>query len=123
MARLLANPQNASPSTLANVQDPWVWRRSWDISNSNAAALTADPNSAALPPSNVNYGGGIMDGPHVDAKTARIVGPEERLFLDVAIEGINGDSQATPGAVVLLADLRVLASMRTNQGNRRNASR
>lgn len=109
--------------TLDNIPDPWIWRRSWDVADSSAAAIALDPNVASFPKSNYVYGAGIFDGPHVDAKTARIVGPEERLFLDVSVEGVNGTAQGNPGAVLVLADLRVLASMRTNVGNRRNASR
>lgn len=111
----------ASTASLENTMDPWIWRRSWDISDNEHANI--DPNVVSFPRSNYNYGAGIFDGPHVDAKTARVVGPEERLFLDVTIEGINGQAQGQPGAVLLIADLRVLASMRTNSGNRRNASR
>lgn len=115
---------NISTANIANVMDPWIWRRSWDLADRGAAALALDPNVEAFGRSNtLAYGSGIFDGPHVDAKTARIVGPEERLFLDVTIEGINGDSQGAPGAVLLLGDLRVLGSLRTNSGNRRNASR
>lgn len=110
-------------ASLQNVMDPWIWRRSWDIADRSAAAAALDPNVDAFAPSNYNYGAGIFDGPHVDAKTARIVGPEERLFLDVTVEGINGSAQGAPGAVLLIADFRVLASMRANTGNRRNASR
>lgn len=112
------------PFNLQNVMDPWIWRRSWDLADQSAAAIALDPNVLSFPRSNqFAYGSGIFDGPHVDAKTARIVGPEERLFLTVGVEGINGSSQGAPGAVLVLADLRVLASMRTNIGNRRNASR
>jgi len=112
-----------SPATLDNTMDPWIWRRSWDIADRSASALGLDPNVDAFRPSNYLYGGGVLDGPHVDAKTARIVGPEERLFLSVTVEGINGSSQGAPGAILILGDLRILGSMKSNTGNRRNASR
>lgn len=108
-----------NPAALGNVMDPWIWRRSWLLGNQ----LGLDPNVTVLPGSNAQYGGGNLDGPHVDAKTARIVGPEERLFLSVTVEGLNGQAQGAPAAVLMAGDLRVLASMRTNVGNRRNASR
>jgi len=110
-------------ASLDNTMDPWIWRRSWDLADTSAAALALDPNVVSFPPSNYKYGSGIFDGPHVDAKTARVVGPEERLFLDITCEGVNGNGQGNPGAVLVLFDLRVLASMRTSVGNRRNASR
>lgn len=113
---------NASPATLSNTRDPWIWRRSWDIANTTSQALATDPNVAAFAPSNYSFAG-TYDGPHVDAKTARIVGTEQRLFLSVTVEGVNGAAQSPPGAILLLGDLRVLASMRSTSGNRRNASR
>lgn len=108
-----------NPANLENIQDPWIWRRSWLLSN----RLGLDPNGLEMPTNNMSYGGGNLDGPHVDAKTARIVGPEERLYFSVTCEGINGVSQGAPAAIVLIGDLRVLASMKTTVGNRRNASR
>lgn len=111
-----------SVANLDNIADPWIWRRSWvlaDVVNSTAV----DVNATAFPLSNTQYGGGVLDGPHIDAKVARVVGPEERLFFCVTTEGINGQPQGNPGAVLLLSDLRVLASMRNQVGNRRNASR
>lgn len=108
-----------------NVMDPWIWRRSWRL-NDNLAILsdtTPVPNRDVFPPSNDKYGGGVLDGPHVDAKTARVVGPEERLFLSVTVEGLDGNAQGNPGAILMLGDLRVLASLKSNTGNRRNASR
>lgn len=114
---------NIDVANLNNTMDPWIWRRSWDLADVSASAIALDPNVVAFSPSNYNYGAGIFDGPHVDAKTARIVGPEERLYLDITVEGINGSAQGAPGAILVLADLRVLGSVRTSVGNRRNASR
>lgn len=119
-ASLASGPgDEINPANLQNVMDPWIWRRSWLLSNQ----LGLDPNALVLPGSNTQYGGGNLDGPHVDAKTARIIGPEERLFLSVCCEGMNGTAQGAPAAILMTGDLRVLASMRTNVGNRRNASR
>lgn len=111
---------STNTATMNNIMDPWIWRRSWILSN------TFDPSStdAALfgQQNNITYGSAV-DGPHVDAKTARIVGPEERLFLDVTTQGIDGNAQSDPLAIVLVGDIRVLGTLRTNVGNRRNASR
>lgn len=122
LASASAAQRDINVANIANHMDPWIWRRSWDIADTTAAAVATDPNSAAFAPSNYSFAGNF-DGPHVDAKTARIVGPEERLFLSVTVEGINGAAQGVPGGVLLIGDIRVLASMRTNTGNRRNASR
>jgi len=119
------------PAAIDNSMDPWIWRRSWLISNTTTDQTTLTPTSQSFysmrDSSNggTNYGrqypGGNAEGPHVDQKTARIVGPEERLFLDVSATPIL--TQSTDTSLVVIYDLRVLASMRANIGNRRNASR
>jgi len=109
-----------STATLNNISDPWIWRRSWLLANTKAPGLS---DGTTFPiTTNIQYGS-ALDGPHVDQKTARIVGPEERLFLSVTCQGIDGNSQSNPAAIILVGDLRVLASMRSSVGNRRNANR
>lgn len=117
---------------IENTGDPWVWRRSWTLGNNNAAQLLeANPAGTAVsrqlfPTTNfTNLAGGIADGPHVDQKTARIVSAEERLFLDVTctILGESTDPGATNLTIAYWTDLRVLGSLRSSSGNRRNASR
>lgn len=118
------NFENLDVGNIQNFSDPWIWRRSWMIANKTPGALVLDPNSAVLPGSNIfGYGGSVHESSHVDAKTARILGPEERLFLDITAEGVNGNAQDDPGAILVVGDLRVLGSLRTTSGNRRNATR
>jgi len=110
-----------SPVALDNYSDPWIWRRSWVLSNEEhtVASNTHGPRGNFFD----GYAGGNADGPHVDQKTARIVGPEERLFLDVsAMILIAGDEQVA-GIVRCWADFRILGNLRSTTGNRRNASR
>lgn len=124
-----------NPGLIINTGDPWVWRRSWIVGNNwalgNVAALEAKTLPVLtpinpVPPNNYSeLAGGIADGPHIDQKTARIVGPEERLFLDVSAT-VLGESPAQPGVnctIAVITDLRVLGSLRMNAGNRRNSSR
>lgn len=115
-----------SPSQIINSDDPWVWRRNWVVSD-RSAPLGATP----IPFPDVGFNniglnaGSAVDGPHVDQKTARIVGPEERLFLDMSVTVLATgaqDPQLTTSCDILF-DLRVLASLRSSSGNRRNASR
>lgn len=106
-------------TTLENISDPWIWRRSWRLGNVPLAGST--PGAAIWPETNATAAG-TFDGPHIDAKTARIVGPEERLFMVATGTGVEGNSQFQASATII-TDLRVLASMRSNVGNRRNASR
>lgn len=131
------NPDEESytPAIIENNDSPWIWRRSW---------IVADPHSVNAPPfggqfTNTIVGGqfqqntfgalttpagGVMDGPHIDAKTARIVGADERLFLVITATALNskGAGQDTLN-LDYVWDLRVLGSMRSTIGNRRNASR
>jgi len=118
------------PSNIRNSMDPWIWRRDWLLSNyfTGVAATPLTGNvfeDVMHSGGGANYGrgypGGNLEGPHVDQKTARIVGPEERLYLDVTATPII--TSGTDTSLVLIYNFRVLASMRTNIGNRRNASR
>lgn len=120
-----------SPDDIDNSMDPWIFKRSWilsdgPISTSLSGGLSNgyfDTRSGRGP--TTNYGqnaSSLRDGPFIDQKTARIVGPEERLFLDVSATPLI-ISGTTTTSVVLFTNLRVLGSMRQNIGNRRNASR
>lgn len=128
----LASPQGEDPTLLGNVSDPWIWQRSdiFPVANQTnvplgqAASLTAIGNSQ-LPNSNC---GGTKDGPAFDIKTARRLGPEERLFHHLSIQGLplstsSGNVVANNLQVYLLFDYRVLGSINSAGGNRRNASR
>lgn len=123
LAGLTGNAVNFSPERIVNSNDPWVWRRNWLMTTPRA------PGATLIVPTiiSTNFIGqpGSVDGAHVDAKTARIVGPEERLFLDVGVTVIALDGAPLQGesTVDIFFDLRVLASLKTGSGNRRNASR
>lgn len=125
LALLVGDEQNVAPSSISSWGDPWIWRRSWFLRN-NSAPAGGGPFPEG-PESNYGANGGsAVDGPHVDQKTARIVGPEERLFLNLSVTltgSLDPDPQGIPFRVECFTDLRVLASMRTSTGNRRNASR
>lgn len=113
-----ATPGSYSPAMINSWMDPWIWRRSWMMTNFVEAAGIGLP---AFPETNCNEPGSL-DGPHIDAKTARRIGPEERLFLVanamVAKAGDGGNAH-----VSITGELRCVASLLTSTGNRRNASR
>lgn len=113
--------REVAPAHLDNVRDPWIWRRSWFSGNADNPLFAGQP----LPFTNVQAGGSAFDGPHIDQKTARIVGPEERLFLSVSCTNLLSAGAPTGAAtnIQFFWQTRVLASMRSNTGNRRNASR
>lgn len=116
------NLNHYSPQRQDSASDPWIWRRTWMLSNTFRATSPASFFGGAFwPPTNADYGS-VADGPHVDQKTARIISAEERLFLVVGTTSFDGTSGFTLDLRVV-TDLRVLASLRSNAGNRRNASR
>lgn len=125
------NPVGAAydVNQILNTDAPWIWRRSWllaDNSSLNSAGFgdTGTQIMAAGWGRMNNYSqGGNSDGPHVDQKTARVVGPDERLFLVFTSTALTGAAEQAATPLDYVYDLRVLASMRTNVGNRGNSSR
>lgn len=127
--------------------DPWIWRRGWVLgqSTNNGIAGSYDQTAVAanhtnravgargfgqqiafsnFPATNAEYGS-VMDGPHVDQKTNRIIGADERLFLHLTTKALPIQPQANYTAdtsVIGVFDLRMLGNLRRIT-NRRNASR
>jgi len=115
--------RDISPDEIENAPDPWVWKRSWILGQNSATQA-----NTTFPPLNttnfaVGAGPAMVDGPHIDQKTARIISQEERLFLDVSVRTIQGAAVGLLTNVRVITDLRYLVSLRTTSGNRRNASR
>lgn len=114
-----ATPNSYSPAVIGGWPDPWIWMRSWRLSNFTSALTVG--GKVAYPETNVENGPAACDGPNVDQKTARIIGLEERLFLVITTTAMIGGTAAYN--LTVEGHLRVLGSMRSNVGNRRNASR
>jgi len=88
----------------------------------------AQPNpntlaAMAFPATTAHYGS-LADGPHIDAKTNRIIGPEQRLFFVAAAQAfpIGSSDFNNPGVIRCYLDYRLLGSL-MRATNRRNASR
>lgn len=112
------------PGDIINAADPWIWRRSWLLANPNGTAVGGTSIFGDVAPlGNI----GVLsnsEGCIVDQKTARIVGPEQRLFMVASSTILENDDQDNGSTdLAFSTDLRVLASMRTTVGNRRNAAR
>lgn len=138
---------NVDPVNRDDYDDPWIWRRMWLLGQNTAPSryqsdvqfrLANLPITSLTPPtgndefaayarfpnSTAHYGS-VMDGPHVDAKTNRLIGPEDRLFLSLAVKGmpIQPDQGLADGNGVFgLFDFRYLGFL-ARASNRRNASR
>lgn len=110
--------------SIQNNPDPWIFRRNWLIGTGQIVNAPDGQVVAAFPGTSAGYGNAQH---HIDQKTARRVGPEERLILNVtcwampsdAGEGIENSSHAFWGVF----DYRVLGSLSMGSGNRGNSTR
>lgn len=117
-----------SANDILNTESPYIWRRSWlVVDNGSINAIpwgdnATAPNAPQSQASNL-WIGGNSDGPHIDQKTARVVGPDERLFWVITATSLTAADPQTPMLLDYVYDVRVLVSMRNTVGNRGNASR
>lgn len=128
-----------NPLAQNSMEDPWFWRRRWllhpyghiwpGLINQPANETRGLPQYAGFPSNNVMYGS-VADGPHIDAKTARVIHRSERLFGVLAARryfqdtGTNPETPIQDTTVDLLLDYRLLGSLRgSSYGNRGNAAR
>lgn len=94
-ASLSERQENYSPLSEDAIREPWIWRRTWVLGNplmranreglafSGVAAQETTFEGVFFPPTTAAYGS-VADGPHIDAKTARRIKQDERLFFVVA---------------------------------------
>lgn len=113
---------NYGPLNLANTREPWIWRRTWvcspPIINNSTGALTWNTNVGgatgnSFPPNNCH--GSVAEGSIIDARTARRVGNDERLYFAVqtmvgeAIGVVTNQTQVFPQGYL---DVRILGALR-----------
>lgn len=101
---------------------PWIWKREWIVQDLTASTGGTFAKAQRYPTNNASYGS-VSDGPHIDQKTARIVSQNERLFFITSVINLAGGVNQATNDIRVICTPRVLASMRTSSGNRRNASR
>lgn len=98
------------------MREPWIWRRTWVLSNQ---LTTAANEVTSFPKTNVEYGS-VQDGPHIDAKVARRVRHDERLFacFQVSPYPVAHSFTADANDVVIHCafEVRVLGAMRKQKG-------
>lgn len=88
-----------------NIREPWLFRRVWQLTNAGIASQTL------LGPASTSGHGSVMDGPHIDAKSARRVRKDERLFVCVQA-GNPGAAVGAAGSIDGFMDYRVLGALR-----------
>lgn len=115
-----------NPMAQDAAEDPWIWRRRWILGLPNPLASGGTPDELVYknyPGTTAGYGS-VQDGPHIDQKTARLISNDEQLWFFMAARAVApGIPYADSSIVFFDLDLRVLASLRSNIGNKRNASR
>lgn len=111
---------NYGPANLSTTREPWIWRRSWILGvnyfnsfNQSTDFTTSGLALASFYPFN-NLHGSVADGPHVDAKTARRVGNDDRLFFAVQAQALAvvGVNTPTTQQDKVFVDLRFLGAPR-----------
>lgn len=105
------------PIALDNIQNPWIWRRTWLLSNFNGNVTRDD-----FPIANSNYVGDAS-GPYIDTKVKRKITREKRLWFALTAIGWDGnrlDVQSlgpAQGSVTGLLDIRIFGQMRRGKNN------
>ena len=94
---------NYGPLNNHTIRHPWIWRRVWKLQNPASPIQTGLITTMA--------GGSVMDGPHIDAKSARRVRQDERLFFAIQAgnAGAGASQELTLGGYL---DYRVLGALR-----------
>lgn len=95
---------NYGPLNNQNIREPWLWRRAWQLRN------PGESTSRGL--DGTYSGGSVLDGPHIDAKSARRIRQDERLFFSFAATHLDAFSAAQSTAITGYLDYRVLGALR-----------
>lgn len=103
-----------SPQAVETIREPWIWRRSWALQNqgSEIGSGTAFRN---YPTTTMEYGS-VLDGPHIDARTARRITQDDRLFFGIGVHNLPiGEEAPSAGAEITVEgwlDYRLLGALR-----------
>lgn len=122
-ASLSERQENYSPLSEDTIREPWIWRRTWILANRFSTErqvtlaglnLAADAIAFTRTPTSTMEYGSVADGPHIDAKTARRIKQDERLWFVVAARGVPGHSDASnlAGEIQGYLDFRLLGALR-----------
>lgn len=116
-----------NPLSRNQCREPWIWRRSWLLGNParrmyNQGQL-ASPTGAPLnlnvfdnAPANNSEFGSVLDGPHIDSKSKRRVGADDRLWFAMAATSFPpSTTQATGVNITGTFDVRVFGALRKAQ--------
>lgn len=113
------------PQNVDNVRQPWIWRRTWLLSDFSVA----QPGGAAglvlgnnFPATTAGYGD-MASGPHIDSKVSRRIRREERLWMAASVVGADPNETQVSGGndtqpiIFGQVDIRVLGAMRKSRNS------
>jgi len=107
--------ENYSPLRQENNNEPWLWRRTWLLGNN--VGTTGLRGTDLYPRTTADYHS-VADGPHIDARTARRVHSDERLYFAVATRSypLNDLTHQAGLNMQWMLECRVLGAMRKTRG-------
>lgn len=120
-----------NPLDINCIREPWIWRRSWMLGNPAWLWRTYQLANSELgggwgvwgdtyTVNNSQYGS-VADGPHIDAKTVRRVGQDDRLWIAISAHAVplQQDSWTGANSVRCTWDIRAFGALRKarNRGN------
>lgn len=105
------NDREINPLLAENLDKPWLWRRTWVLSNN--MAVGAGQTFVFNNPASNEFFASRDDGPHVDTKgVRRAIQRNQRLYLVLASASVTPADPQEDGTVYWTTDLRVLGQMR-----------
>lgn len=117
--------EDYNPLETDNMREPWIWRRTWiltnptnkirqeyQISQGNAPYGTDAARWLGFPTTTAGYGS-VLDGPHIDQKTKRTITNDDRLWVTLAAHRlpINEDFDGQGVNIDWWLDYRLLGSL------------
>ena len=118
--------EDYNPLETDNMQEPWIWRRTWILSNptnqirnnyqvsqGNAPyGVSGSTKWLQFPTTTAGYGS-VLDGPHIDQKTKRTITNDDRLWCVLAAHKLPLDVDYDDSGATLdwWLDYRLLGSI------------
>jgi len=97
--------ENYSPQAVDTIREPWIWRRSWVL----AVATQPGNGFTNFPGANSVYGS-LREGTHIDAKSKRRIGNDDRLWLAIGVMSLSLND-VNDGSVDILTDHRIFGTV------------
>lgn len=110
------DPEEYNPFWAKNAQQPWIWRRTWRLTNPNVNTYDATTQVSVWTPqvtwpARTSGYTGLHEGGHLDSKVKRRITKEHRLYIVTGMMALNeADTGTTQWSFGY--DLRILGSMR-----------